>query len=83
MEAGGLAGGCSEREVQQQHQNRPSGLAVQGWRQVVPPGGSNQLSTGVVLGCRKFPLELTFKCNSPDLVSFDELLGSVTPSLVP
>ena len=72
------------QEVLQQRQGRlSSGLAAQGWRKAVSPGGSNQLSTRVVLGCRIFPLELTLKCNSPDLVSFDELLESVTPSLVP
>ena len=80
MEAGGLAGGCSEREVQQQHQNRPSGLAVQGWRQVVPPGGSNQLSTGVVLELREF---LTPQCKGSDLGSFNELLWSIDQSPSP
>ena len=57
MEAGGLAGGCSGWKVLQQCWDRPSGLALQGWKQVVSPGRSSQLRMGPVLGVRKFLLE--------------------------
>lgn len=49
MEAGGLVGGCSSWEGLQEHWDRPSGIAVQGWRQVISPGRSNQIRVGVVL----------------------------------
>ena len=59
MEAGGLAGGRLGWEVLQQRRDRPSGLAMQGWRQVVSPGRSNQLRIREVLDGRQFPLEPT------------------------
>lgn len=68
-EAGGLVGGYSGWDVLQLCHYRPSDLSVQGWRQVISPDRSNQVSIGVVLGQMKFPLKLTLQCNSSDLGS--------------
>ena len=59
-------------EVLQENQDRASGLAMQGCRQAVSPGRSNQLRMEAILGQRKFPLEPTPQCNRSDPDSFNE-----------
>ena len=83
MEAGGLVEGCSIQEVLQQQWNRRSGLAAQGWRQVVSLHRRDQLRTRVVLGQREFPLKPTPQCNSSDLGSFNEPLQLREKTLLP
>ena len=78
MEAGSLEGGCSGWDVLQQLQDRPSGLAAQGWRQAVSPGQSHLLRTGVVLGQREFPLQPIPWCNCSDLGSLTRHSGPST-----
>lgn len=58
LEAGGLAGSCYGQEVLQ-HQERPSGLATQGWRHAVSVSRFDLLRTTVVLGQVEFSLEPT------------------------
>ena len=80
MEAGSLVGDCSGWEVLQHRQDRPSGLAAQGWRKAVSPGRRDQLRTGTDLGQREFPLKPTPQCNSSDLGPFNEQFQSVALS---
>lgn len=63
-----------------QLQDRPSGLAAQGWRKAVSPGRRDQLRTGTDLGQREFPLKPTPQCNSSDLGPFNEQFQSVALS---
>lgn len=70
-------------EVQQELRDRPSGLAAQGWSQVVPSGRSNRLRMGAVLGQREFAIKLTPQCDSSDLVSFDKPVWSFSRASYP